>query len=136
MALVPAGKWRAALDVSMQALRAEISDIESRLQRAQARRVGSAAPAAAVSEGDHAAQTLRERRIGAPTHASGSMHLMVSLAAPATARATRSLETSFFSPSCHDWKHDQLMRSADWTPFTSPRRRADGSRWQRAALGG
>ena len=68
-----------------------------------------------------ATQSLRERRQQQPLNCD-----------PSADKSTTGLASAnFFSPSCHDWSAEQLLTSAIWTPFGSPRRSLhSGKNWR------
>ena len=60
--------------------------------------------------------TLRERRLQREP-SDLAIELNAGLSEPKS-----ELDTAFYSPSCHDWTHEKLFTSREWTPYTSPRR--------------
>ena len=62
--------------------------------------------------------TLRERRLQRePSNL--AIELNAGLSEP---KSGAELGTAFYSPSCHDWRREELLTCREWTPFTSPRR--------------
>lgn len=79
-----------------------------------------ASASASTAAAADSASTLRDRRLRS---LQSPAELVVDLGASLSSAAQHSLsDTAFFSPSCHNWKHCDLLTSTAWTPFASPRR--------------